>query len=112
MSDVTDRTILIEFIEAIAQGKPLGDALRSFSDHDDNTGMRCRVDLNDHDCCYMCNAAQEVLRAHAKCFLLQEALDEAIGNWEGWNNQEYTGTSMHGREAARIAELRKLVPSR
>lgn len=30
-------------------------------DHLDNTGMRCRVDLASHDCCYTCNLIGELL---------------------------------------------------
>lgn len=31
--------------------------------HDDNTGMPCRIDILDHDCCSVCNAIGEVWRA-------------------------------------------------
>ena len=38
------------------------------SGHDDNTGGSCRVDLDGHDCCYVCNAAEDMLRATAKYY--------------------------------------------
>jgi hypothetical protein len=36
--------------------------------HDDNTGAWCRIDLDGHDCCYVCNAAEDMLRATAKYY--------------------------------------------
>jgi hypothetical protein len=36
--------------------------------HADNTGALCRVDLDGHDCCYTCNAAEDMLRATAKYY--------------------------------------------
>jgi len=36
--------------------------------HDDNTGAWCRIDLDGHDCCYTCNAAEDMLRATAKYY--------------------------------------------
>ena len=31
--------------------------------HNDNTNMSCRIDLDSHDCCYICNAAGAALVA-------------------------------------------------
>lgn len=36
--------------------------------HLDNTGASCRIDLDGHDCCYTCNAAEDMLRATAKYY--------------------------------------------
>lgn len=36
--------------------------------HDDNTGGVCRIDLDGHDCCYVCNQAEDMLRATAKYY--------------------------------------------
>jgi hypothetical protein len=36
--------------------------------HNDNTGALCRVDLDGHDCCSTCNAAEDMLRATAKYY--------------------------------------------
>lgn len=36
--------------------------------HSDNTGTECRVDLDGHDCCYVCNQAEDMLRATAKYY--------------------------------------------
>lgn len=36
--------------------------------HLDNTGASCRVDLDGHDCCSTCNAAEDMLRATAKYY--------------------------------------------
>ena len=31
--------------------------------HNDNTNIRCRIDLESHDCCYICNAVGAALVA-------------------------------------------------
>ena len=36
--------------------------------HDDNTGLSCRIDLDGHDCCSTCNAAEDMLLATAKYY--------------------------------------------
>jgi hypothetical protein len=36
--------------------------------HLDNTGADCRVDLDGHDCCYVCNQAEDMLRATAQYY--------------------------------------------
>jgi len=36
--------------------------------HNDNTGLPCRIDLDGHDCCYVCNQAEDMLRATAKYY--------------------------------------------
>lgn len=36
--------------------------------HDDNTGASCRVDLDGHDCCSICNEVEDMLRATAKYY--------------------------------------------
>lgn len=37
-------------------------AFQSRGSHDDNTGLSCREDLRGHDCCYMCNGMEELIR--------------------------------------------------
>lgn len=32
--------------------------------HDDHCGPYCRIDLQDHDCCYTCNIAQDMVAAY------------------------------------------------
>lgn len=44
------------------------DILNVLVGHFDNTGARCRTDLDGHDCCYVCNAAEAMLRATAKYY--------------------------------------------
>lgn len=46
----------------------LGVIHRMIVGHDDNTGLSCRIDLDGHDCCYVCNAAEDMLRATAKYY--------------------------------------------
>jgi hypothetical protein len=36
--------------------------------HTDNTGAPCRENLDGHDCCYVCNAAEDMLRVTAKYY--------------------------------------------
>lgn len=36
--------------------------------HHDNTGAPCRIDLRGHDCCYTCNAVEDMLRATLEYF--------------------------------------------
>lgn len=36
--------------------------------HDDNCGASCRIDLDGHDCCCLCNMAEDMLRATAKYY--------------------------------------------
>ncbi len=50
------------------QGRTLLETLRDDIDavlkgHDDNTRMPCRIDLDDHDCCYICNRVQAAMIA-------------------------------------------------
>lgn len=52
-----------------ARIESLGSDLRSVVDgHVDNCGAPCRIDLDGHDCCYTCNAAEDMLRATAKYY--------------------------------------------
>ena len=46
----------------------LDDVQRGLIGHDDNTGASCRIDLDGHDCCAICNAAEDMLRATAKYY--------------------------------------------
>lgn len=32
--------------------------------HSDNTHSGCRIDLDEHDCCYTCNDVEAALRAY------------------------------------------------
>lgn len=52
-----------------ARLRVLADVLRDMrSGHLDNTGSPCRVDLDGHDCCYVCNQAEDMLRATAQYY--------------------------------------------
>ena len=41
---------------------------RAIRPHSDNCGAPCRVDFDGHDCCTLCNAAEDMLRATAKYY--------------------------------------------
>lgn len=37
--------------------------IMNLRNHEDNTGAACRVDLDGHDCCVVCNAIERALAA-------------------------------------------------
>ena len=48
------------------------DILRFITPHCDNTGLNCRISLKGHDCCSVCNLAQDLLDA---------LVDHREGDW-------------------------------
>lgn len=51
--------------------------------HDDNTGAPCRIDLDGHDCCYVCNYVEYLLTYHRGVLAKKGIGPDVVDSWSG-----------------------------